>query len=116
MQDNGGNKMKINNKALVKRWDNVMWDIGVEHMTIDTKLSELEDHKEEYGLEDGVDIVWMINEAEYWLSCYYEEGHCRCDDRFYSKEGYKTWLSESGKLKRLITKLKSMENCMVVEW
>ena len=34
--------MKINNEKLVKRWNNVMNDIGCEHLTIGESLSELD--------------------------------------------------------------------------
>ena len=108
--------MKINNQKIVNRWNSVMNSICCEHITIDTRLSELEYHKEYYNIENGISVEWMLEEAKYWLSCYYESGHCRCDDRFYGKEEYATWVSETGKLKRLIAKLEAMEDCMVVEW
>ena len=108
--------MTINNTKIVKRWNSVMNDIGCEYLTINTRLSELEVQKEYYDIEDGISISWMIFEAEYWLSCYYEEGNVRCDDRFYNSECYKIWVSETGKLKRLIAKLKSMQDEYVVSW
>lgn len=107
--------MKINNQKLVNRWNNVMNCIGCEHVTINTRLSELES-SEYHGTENGITTEWMLNEAKYWLSCYYESGHCRCDDRLESKELYKIWLSETGKLSRLIKVLEKMENCLIVEW
>ena len=59
----------------------------------------------------------MLEEAEYWLSCYHESGNVRCDNRFGDSENYKIWVSETGILKRLITRLEKMENSMmVVEW
>ena len=108
--------MKINNHKLVKRWNNLMDSICCEHLGIGTTLSELETHKKYYGVEEGITIEWMIKEAKYWLSCYYETGHCRCDDRYEGETEYKVWLSETGKLKRLITTLEKMENALVVEW
>lgn len=109
--------MKINNLKIVKRWNSVMNDIGCEYLTIDTRLSELEDRKEYYSVEDGISIEWMLKEAQYWLSCYYESGNVRCDDRFIDEDNYKIWVSETGKLKRLITLLDSMEKSWkVVEW
>lgn len=108
--------MKINNEKIVKRFNNVMGFICCEHVTIGTRLSELEDHKEYYQVENGVSIGWMLAEAKYWLSCYYESGNVRCDDRFLDEENYKIWVSETGKLKRLITKLESMDDFMVAEW
>lgn len=109
--------MKINNQKIVNRWNDVMDYICCEHVTIDTKLSELETHKEYYGVENGISIEWMISEAKYWLSCYYESGNVRCDDRFIDEDNYKIWVSETGKLKRLIARLEEMEeSCKVAEW
>lgn len=108
--------MKVNNQKLINRWNDIMNDIGCEHLTIGTRLSELETKKEYYDVENGITIKWMLHEAEYWLSCYYEVGHCRCDDRFEGKEEYKSWVSETGRLKRLISSLKKMDNIVVAEW
>ena len=108
--------MKINNENLVKRWDSVMNDICCEHVTINTELSELENHKQYYDIEEGISVDWMLEEAQYWLSCYYEKGNCRCDDRFEDEHAYKDWASETGKLKRLIARLENMKNKMIVEW
>ena len=93
-----------------------MNDICCEHITINTRLPELESNKQYYNTENGIDIKWLLNESKYWLSCYYESGNVRCDDRFYGEEEYKSWLSESGKLKRLIATLEKMENCIIVKW
>lgn len=109
--------MKIHNQKIVDRFNNVMDSICCEHVTIGTRLSELEDKKEYYQVENGISIDWMLSEAKYWLSCYYETGNVRCDDRFIDEENYKIWVSETGKLKRLIAKLESMDlDMIVVEW
>lgn len=108
--------MKINDQKIVKRWNSVMLSIGCEHVTIGTNLSELEDQKEYYQIQSGISIDWMFEEAEYWLSCYYESGNVRCDDRFIDEENYAIWKSETGMLKRLIARLENLEDCMVVEW
>lgn len=108
--------MTINNEKIVKRWDSVMYSICCEHVTINTNLSELESNKEYYGVEKGITVDWMLKEAEYWLSCYYERGNVRCDDRHYDKESYNTWLSETGKLKRLIETLKKTKDEIIVVW
>jgi predicted transcriptional regulator len=105
--------MTINNEKIVKRWNSVMDDICLEYLTIGTQLSELEHQKKYYDVEDGISVSWMFSEASYWLSCYYESGNVRCDDKEYD---YKTWLSETGKLKRLIARLEKMEDEMIVEW
>ena len=108
--------MKINNQKLVNRWNDLVNDIGLEYLTINTNYSELESQKRYYNVEEGISIAWMLKEAKYTLSCYYESGNCRCDDRFESKHCYKIWVSETGRLKRLIATLEKMENELVVEW
>lgn len=108
--------MKINNQKIVNRWNDVMNEICCEHVTIGTDLSELEWQKSYYNIEDGITVDWMLEEAKYWLSCYYEKGNCRCDDRFVDEDNYKIWVSETGRLKRLIARLATMEDCLVVEW
>lgn len=84
---------KLNMEKVVERYNGIMYDLCLEHLTIGTRFSE---NTEGWNLRD------MVAEADYNLSCYYESGHCRCDDRFLSKDEYKTWLSETGKLKRFI--------------
>lgn len=108
--------MEINNQKLVNRWNNLMDDIGLEYLAIGTTLSELETKKKYYDVEEGITIEWMLKEAKCCLSCYYETGHCRCDDRFEGETEYKVWLSETGRLKRLIATLEKMENILIVEW
>ena len=108
--------MEIRNQRVVNRWNKVMNDICCEHITINTRLSELENNKQYYDIENGIDVKWLLDESKYWLSCYYESGNVRCDDRFYGEEEYKSWLSESGKLKRLIATLEKMENDIIVKW
>ena len=108
--------MKVNNTKLANRWNDLTNDIGLEHLGIGTNLSELETNKQYYGVENGITTEWLLKEAKYWLSCYYETGHCRCDDRFEGETEYKVWVSETGRLKRLIATLEKMENILIVEW
>lgn len=108
--------MKILNQKLLNRWNNTMNSIGCEHLSINTTLSEVDCEKEYYGVKNGIKTSWMLKEARYWLSCYYETGNCRCDDRFEGVEAYKIWVSETGKLKRLIATLEKMNDILVVEW
>ena len=108
--------MTINNQKIINRWNAVMNDIGCEYLMIGDRLSELEYEKKYYDIEDGISIGWMLKEAKYWLSCYFEHVNVRCDDRFIDEYNYKIWVSESGKLKRLIARLEKMEDCIVVAW
>lgn len=100
-------------KKLAKRFDGVFADIGLEHCQILEPNSELYQQRKYYSIEDGITLLWMLGEAEYWLSCYYKNGNCRCDDRFIDEECYKIWRSETGKLKRLIAAIEKYENLNV---
>ena len=84
----------LNIKTAIKRYNDIMGNIGYEHNQIDTCFSE---GTENWNLRD------MIAECDYILSCYYEEGHCNGDMR-YSEDEYerKLWRSETGRLKRFI--------------
>ena len=84
---------KLNMESAIKRYNGIMMDCGYEHRTIGTNFSE---DTENWNLRD------MVAEADYLLSCYFESGHCRYEDRLLSKEDYKIWRSESGMLKRFI--------------
>ena len=55
-------------KNAIKSYNDLMYKLGCEHNTIGTHDSE---ETEKWNLAD------MVQEAEYILSCYYEEGHCR---------------------------------------
>ena len=99
---------------IVTKYNFVMDLIGCEHLTVGQD-SEICTAREAYGTEKGVTIGRMKYEAEYWLSCYYEPGHCRYEDRKLSKEDYKVWVSETGYLKRLIKALARYEDNDVVE-
>ena len=100
-------------KKICKRFDDVMWDIGCEFLTLSDGKSEVFSDRRFYNVEHGVTLQWMADEADYWLSCYYESGHCRYEDKHDGKEGYKIWLSETGKLKRLIKAIEKFENLNV---
>ena len=80
-------------KTALKRYNDIMYDIACEFSSIGTSLSE---DTENWNLRD------MVAECDYWLSCYYESGNVRCDDRFEGPEAYKEWRHETGILKRFI--------------
>lgn len=88
----------LNMAKAVERYNLIMECCGYEHHTIGTRYSE---GTENWGLAD------MVEEAEYLLSCYYEPGHCRYEDR---KEDRARWTSETGKLKRFINAYKPFLN------
>lgn len=105
--------MKKNIESIAKRFDKVMDSIGCEHLCITDENSEVLSRREAYGI-DHITIKWMRKEAEYWLSCYYDEDNCRCNERHDSPEDYKIWVSETGKLKRLIKALEQYDEEIVV--
>ena len=107
---------KIINQKLVNRWNDVMNSICCEHVAIGTNLSELESHGSYNRIDNSISTDWMIKEAQYWLSCYYESGHIRCDERFEDEQYYKIWVSETGKLKRLIALLEKNKDTIVAEF
>lgn len=72
-------------KKICKRFDGVMWDIGCEYLALSDGKSEIFSDRRYYNVEKGVTLQWMHDEASYWLSCYYEPGHCRCDDKMTEK-------------------------------
>ena len=73
-----------------RKYNQIMMTIGYEHVTIGTDWSE---STENWNLRD------MVAEADYWLSTYYENGHCNYDLRF---EDRKMWVAQTGYLKRFI--------------
>lgn len=77
------------NQAL-RKYNEIMECLCLEHNTIGCELSEDTD---DWNLRD------MVAECDYQLSTYYENGHANYDMRY---EDRKTWLSETGKLKRFI--------------
>ena len=88
---------KLNMKNATKRYNKIMMSICCEHCTIGTRFSEGTDN---WNLRD------MVSEADYWLSCYYEDGNDRHDMKYEDEYGYKAWLSEKGKLERFINTYK----------
>lgn len=97
---------KVNMNSAIKRYNDIMYTCGYEHSTIGTRFSE---NTENWNLRD------MVAEADYLLSCYTESGHCRYEDRLLSKEDYKIWLSESGRLKRFIKAYEPFIQDMICE-
>ena len=95
----------LNIKTAIKRYNGIMANIGYEHNTIGTTLSE---GTENWNLRD------MVAECDYTLSCYYEEGHCNGDMRYSDDEvERKMWRSETGRLKRFIEAYKPFINNLV---
>lgn len=100
-------------QRICKRFDDVMNYIGCEHLQIMDDITEIYRDRRFYDIENGITLQWMLDEAEYWLSCYYEPCNVRTDDKHEGKEGYKTWLVETGRLKRLVAAIKSYGNLQV---
>lgn len=79
-----------NFKKAVKKYNEIMEILCLEHNTIGDVLSE---GTENWNLRD------MVAECDYTLSTYYEAGHVNYDMK---REDRKTWVSETGRLKRFI--------------
>ena len=86
--------MTYNHAKAVKRFNDIMCYTCCEHLCITET-----DHVN-WNIRD------MVAECDYVLSCYYETENCRYYERTESKDCYKRWLSETGKLKRFIATYK----------
>lgn len=100
----------MTNENIIKRWNKVMNRIGLEHETIEEDLSELEQNKKYYNIENGITIEWMIGELNYWRSCYDEPGNVRYEDKKEGPDEYKIWVSETGMIDRLSNALQKEED------
>lgn len=80
--------------SAIKRYNNIMFSLGCEYMTVGTKFSE---DTENFGIRE------MVNECKYWLGTFQEGGHANSDMRYSdNKEERKKWRSITGKLERFI--------------
>lgn len=110
----------VTNPKIIKRWNDLMYTLCFEYEELptssddDLRFSEVASMRKYYGVEDGVTYGYLKGNLKYWLSCYYEHGHCRYEDRLEDKESYKTWVSETGKLKRFIKALEKYDDDEVV--
>ena len=88
-----GKKQYTFEKA-VKRYNDMMFDLGLEFLTIGTRFSED---------TDGWTIRDLVAEADYQLSCYFEDGNA-CGEMRHSEDEYerKAWRSTVGRLTRFI--------------
>ena len=77
-------------KAALRKYNEIMFYLCREYLTIGTNYSEDTDF---WNLRD------LVAECDYQLSTYYEHGHCNYDLR---REDRKAWISETGRLKRFI--------------
>lgn len=69
----------INIESAKKRYNKIMVDLGYEHNTIDTSLSE---DTRGWNLRD------MVAECDYVLSTFYEGGHCNKEMPYSIKRNY----------------------------
>lgn len=80
--------------SAIRRYNNIMFSIGCEHMTVGTEFSEDTDH---FGIRE------MVNECKYWLGTFREGSHANSDMRYSdNEEERKIWRSSTGKLERFI--------------
>lgn len=85
---------QFNYEKAKKRYNNLMYDLCLEHLTIGTSFSED---------TDGWNIRDMVSEAQYQLDIHYDPDTMTGAER-YSDDEYdrKNWRSEVGKLARFI--------------
>ena len=81
-------------KKIIERYNKLMMELGYEHCTIATYLSENTDN---WNLRD------MVAEADYWLSTFYDANHLNYILKYYN---VKMWRSFVGKLQRFISRYK----------
>ena len=87
-------KKKYTFEKAVKRYNDLMFDLGLEFLSIGTRFSEDTDN---WNIRD------LVAEADYQLSCYFESGNA-CAEMRYSEDAYErqSWRSSVGKLTRFI--------------
>jgi hypothetical protein len=89
----------LNMETVRKRYNGIMYDLGLDHLTVWEKGSKAEEGSE----AKGWNLRDMVAEADYQLGLYYEEGTLAGDMRYSDYESErKAWRSESGKLERFI--------------
>lgn len=89
----------LNMETARKRYNNIMYDLALDHLVVGLPNSDMERGSE----AKGWNLRDMVAEADYQLSLYYEEGTLAGDMRYSDYESErKAWRSESGKLKRFI--------------
>lgn len=82
-----------------KRYNNIMYDLGLDHLTVWEKGSKAEEGSE----AKGWNLRDMVAEADYQLGLYYEDGTLAGEMRYSDYEDErKAWRSETGKLQRFI--------------
>ena len=93
--------MTTNEKA-IKRYNDIMWDLCREHLTIGTRLSE---NTENWNLRD------MISEMQYTLDMYDSEDSiywidAHDPDQPGDREWYRVWYNEKARMRRFINRYK----------
>lgn len=84
----------LNMETATKRYNDLMYDLCLDHLTIGTSSSE---ETAGWNLRD------MISEAQYQLDLYYEESSLANEMRYSdNSEERAIWKSESGMLRRFI--------------
>lgn len=78
---------------ITKRYNRLMYDLALDHLTIGTLSSE---DTENWNLRD------MVSEAQYQLDIHYEEDTLSGEMRYGDDYERKEWRSEVGKLARFI--------------
>ena len=90
---------KLNMETARKRYNNLMYELCLDHLVVGLPDSEMEKGSE----AKGWNLRDMVAEADYQLGLYYESGTLSGEMRYsYYEDDRKAWRSESGKLKRFI--------------
>lgn len=87
------NRKDLDMGKIVKRYNNMMYFMCLEHLTIGTRFSE---NTEGWNLRD------MVSEAQYQLDLHYDEDTMTGQERYSKCDGGRQWRCEVGRLARFI--------------
>jgi len=91
---------------ITEKYNEIMIELGYEHNTIGTRLSES---------TDGWNLRDMVAEMDYTLSTYYEDGHANEAMRHGEPEEKKMWKNQTAKMKRFINHYEKYIEDMICE-
>ena len=90
---------KLNMETARNRYNNIMYDLCLDHLVVGEPNSKMEEGSE----AKGWNLRDMVSECQYQLGLYYEDGTLSAEMRYSDYESErKAWRSEVGKLQRFI--------------